>query len=177
MEAEPAVEADIAPVRAVSASGMLEPDVFAIVNEESNAQLVQTTAPVDTHHHHTGSQWVPVEENTFEFEEEVVAEMPTPVISTQTVPVPDESFDDFSFTESAAHPGTPHISAVPEQIFVEPAPDFADFPCLHLSMKNQPSLKRFLLLKRRLPLKNLPPLNQYPLSRMMLHLHHLPLYH
>jgi len=97
-----------------------EPDVFAIVSEENDSQLVQTVAPEDTSPTHTGSQWVPVEENTFEFEEEVIAEPPQTAFAEQTVPAQEASFGDISFEEVEIKPPTPASSVVSE-------PDLPDF--------------------------------------------------
>ena len=67
---------EVEPVVAAPSAAAVETNVFAIVTEESDALLLQTAIPADTQPHHTGSQWVPVEENTFEFEEEALAESP-----------------------------------------------------------------------------------------------------
>jgi CheY-like chemotaxis protein len=113
-EVEPPVEAFVAPVVAAPSAVAVESDVFAIVTEESDAQLVQTAIPADTQLHHTGSQWVPVEENTFEFEEEAIAEPPQTAFTEQKVPAQDASFGDITFEDQVATPAPPAFSAVAE---------------------------------------------------------------
>ncbi|MDD2897687.1 MAG: response regulator [Desulfuromonadaceae bacterium] len=94
-EAEPFAPPVNVPVAADSFADLSEPDVFAIVTEENDAQLVETDVPAPPSPQHTGSQWVPVEENTFEFEDETAEEQPPAfieqVITTQlfTDPEPD----------------------------------------------------------------------------------------
>ncbi len=100
------------------AAATFEPDVFAIVTEENDAQLVQNAAPAVTPSSQTGSQWVPVEENTFEFEELDVTEPPQAVVAEQTVPAQEPSFGDISFEEEVATPAAP--------AFTTPVPDFED---------------------------------------------------
>ncbi|MFA7405041.1 MAG: response regulator [Pelobacteraceae bacterium] len=120
-EVEQPIEAVAAPTGAAYPEAESEPDVFAIVSEENGSQLVQTAAPEDTSPTHTGSQWVPVEENTFEFEEEVIADPPQTAFAEQTVPAQEASFGDISFEEEEIKPATPASSFVPEPVL----PDFA----------------------------------------------------
>lgn len=124
--------ADEQPIEAVAApvvaSPTVEPDVFAIVSEEDDAQLIQTAPSVDTSPTHTGSQWVPVEENTFEFEEEAIAEPPRTAFTEQTTPAQVATFGDIAFEEEIARPAAPAFSALPEPDFTAPAPDFVHFP-------------------------------------------------
>ncbi|MFZ2950421.1 MAG: response regulator, partial [Desulfuromonadaceae bacterium] len=98
----------------VPSSAPVETDVFAIVTEENDAQLVQTAPSADTSSQHTGSQWIPVEENTFEFEEDVIAAPPrnTAFAAPPTL-VQEESFGDISF-DDVTTPAPPVFSAVPE---------------------------------------------------------------
>jgi CheY-like chemotaxis protein len=115
-EAEPPVEAVSPPVVSTPSAAVDEPDVFAIVTEESDAQLVQQhTVPAETPSSHTGSQWIPVEENTFEFEEETITE---PAATEQTPPPQEASFGDVTFVEEEAVPATPEVDSTP------PAPEF-----------------------------------------------------
>ncbi|MBC7961662.1 MAG: response regulator [Steroidobacteraceae bacterium] len=76
-----------------------EPDVFAIVNEESGSQLVQPAAVPDASPQNTGSQWIPVEEHTFEFEEETVPDLPVSAYSEQTSHTRDSAFGDIAFED------------------------------------------------------------------------------
>lgn len=105
-EAEPPVEALAAPVSAAPFAAV-EPDVFAIVTEENNAQLVQPAVPAEVSPSHTGSQWVPVEENTYEFEEEAVAEPQVNAFAGQTLPAQEAAFGDVTFEDEAATPAAP----------------------------------------------------------------------
>lgn len=126
-EAEPPVEAVAPPVAAAPSEAAVEPDVFAIVTEEKDAQLLQPAVPAETSPSHTGSQWVPVEENTFEFEEEVIVEPPVHAFAEQTPPVQGSAFGDVTFEDEAAAPAPPAFSATPEEDFTVPEPAFAPF--------------------------------------------------
>lgn len=88
----------------------LGPDVFDIISEEARMRIAQ---PVDS-----GSDWIPVEENTFEFEEESVAEMPPSAFSGLEAPGQEDAFGDISFTD-ASQAITAASPAPPEQAPVE----------------------------------------------------------
>jgi CheY-like chemotaxis protein len=126
---EPAAPAIAAPSPVVpplaSPAAAVEPDVFAIVLEEDDAQLVKTAAPANSSPQHTGSQWIPVEENTFEFEEETVAQPPQATFSEQAITIQEPSFGDISFEDDVATPAEPAFTPAPEPKFTAPA--FADF--------------------------------------------------
>lgn len=109
-----------APAVAAPSAATVEPDVFAIVTEESDAQLIQTTTAVDSPPPDTGSQWFPVEENTFEFEEEVISDSPQTPFAERTAPAQEASFGDIAFENEESAPADTVFSAVP-------APDFNDF--------------------------------------------------
>jgi CheY-like chemotaxis protein len=127
-EAEPPVEAAAPPVAAAPSAAAAEADVFAIVSEESDVQLVQPAAAAEASPSHTGSQWVPVEENTFEFEEEAIAESPVNSFAEQTPPVREPAFGDVTFEDVAAAPAPPAFSAPSEADFTVPEePAFAPF--------------------------------------------------
>ena len=126
-EAEPPVEAVAPPVAAALSAAAAEPDVFAIVTEENDAQLVQPAVPAEAALSHTGSQWVPVEENTFEFEEEAIVETPVHAFAEQTLPSQGSAFGDVTFKDEAATPAPPAFSAAPEEDFTVPEPAFAPF--------------------------------------------------
>lgn len=126
-EAEPPVEAVAPPVAAAPSAAAAEPDVFAIVTEENDAQLLQPAVPAETSPSHTGSQWVPVEENTFEFEEEVIVEPPVYPFAEQAPPVQGSAFGDVTFEDEAAAAAPPAFSATPEEDFTVPEPAFAPF--------------------------------------------------
>jgi len=130
--------ADKQPIEAVAApvvaAPTVEPDVFAIVSEENNAQLIQSASSVDTSPTHTGSQWVPVEENTFEFEEETIAEPPQTAFTKQATPAQEAAFGDIVFEEEVARPAAPTFSALPK-------PDFALFSAPSMSFEAPPVLE------------------------------------
>lgn len=130
--------ADKQPIEAVAApvvaAPTVEPDVFAIVSEENNAQLIQSASSVDTSPTHTGSQWVPVEENTFEFEEETIAEPPQTAFTKQATPAQEAAFGDIVFEEEVARPAAPTFSALPK-------PDFALFSAPSMSFESPPVLE------------------------------------
>jgi CheY-like chemotaxis protein len=113
-EAEPPFDEATTPIVTASYAEDFEHDVFAIVTEENDAQLVKDAATADTQPHHTGSQWIPVEENTFEFEEEAIAEPPQTSFSDQKVSVQESSFGDISFEDDVATPAAPAFKAPPE---------------------------------------------------------------
>lgn len=88
-----------------------DPDVFAIVNEESDSQLVQPATVTGSSMQSTGSQWIPVEEHTFEFEEETVSEHPQTALTEHAAPKMESSFGDISFEDD--QPVQPSIVAAP----------------------------------------------------------------
>ncbi len=108
----------------------LEPDVFAIVNEEADSQLIPSTPTPSTSPQHTGTQWVPVEEHTFEFEEENVAELPEAVFSEQPAPVVESAgFGDIAFEDEAPLQSAP-VTAPPEpapSVFAVQEPELSIF--------------------------------------------------
>jgi len=123
-EAESPVETVTAPVASAPLKEADEPDVFAIVSEENDAQLVPSATSTETSPNHTGSQWVPVEENTFEFEEEVIT-LPTDV-AEHAAPAQEASFGDISFEDEVA---APSITAVTAPVFADytvPSPAYEE---------------------------------------------------
>ncbi|MDD5287484.1 MAG: response regulator [Desulfuromonadaceae bacterium] len=101
-EAEPSLTADLLQEQESAdseSSDSFAPDVFAIVSEESDSQLIQTASAPSSPPQHTGTQWIPVEEHTFEFEEENAPDLPQTDFSEQTVPVLDSGFGEISFED------------------------------------------------------------------------------
>jgi CheY-like chemotaxis protein len=115
----PEVELPVAaaPVTSDPEEASAETDVFAIVSEENDSELLQTTAPASISPQHTGSQWVPVEENTFEFEEETIAEPPLASFSNQTPQALETDFGDISFESESATLSEPSVVVIPEPEF------------------------------------------------------------
>ena len=117
-EAETPVENIATPIDAVRPDETFEPDVFAIVTEENDVQLVQSTPEADTPPSHTGSQWVPVEENTFEFEEEETVSDSIPAdFAAQDVPPQETSFGDIAFDDEVDTLAAPVFSTDQETEF------------------------------------------------------------
>ncbi|HXE95297.1 MAG TPA: response regulator [Dongiaceae bacterium] len=136
----PSVTGEASP-GAVQPAATFEPDVFAIVSEESDAGLVQTTEVSDTSPHHTGTQWVPVEESTFEFEEEIVATPPRAALDGQTAPNLEASFGDITFENDEAAPADAEFSAISEPDFTAPAPAFSGFAASAPAFEEPPALE------------------------------------
>ncbi len=125
-EVETSVEPNVTTADSATSAVEFEPDVFAIVTEENDAQLLNTSVPANISPQHTGSKWVPVEENTFEFEEETVAVPPLRTLTEQMVPDQESSFGDIAFENNTTTPGTPVFSPVQDPEFTVSAPDLAD---------------------------------------------------
>ncbi len=102
----------------------LEPDVFAIINEEPDAQIPAPLATPPIQNIDTGSQWIPVEEHTFDFTEEKVAELPANAFTEQAPSFTETSFGDISFEETPIQAkeetGTPFIEPAPTELSTAP---------------------------------------------------------
>jgi CheY-like chemotaxis protein len=128
--AEP--ELTSAPDQPATPGSSFEPDVFAIVNEESEMQIAQPQAASAAETDGTGSQWIPVEEHTFEFKEETVSDLPTAALSGQAPSLTEITFGDIAFEEEHLHEeaapiAEPATIEVPvEPAFAEPAPFFTE---------------------------------------------------
>lgn len=101
-----------------------EPDVFAIVNEESDSQLVQPAAAAGLASQVTASQWIPVEEHTFEFQEESVSDVSDNATDGQSYPAPDYAFGDIAFEDEAPAQPSPVAAAVSATVAEVEAPSF-----------------------------------------------------
>lgn len=77
-------------------------DVFAMIQEEPEITPVQQFVAPTEQHQHIDSQWVPVEEQTFEFTEEKIAELPNDIFDTPLQAVEPVAFGDISFEEPLA---------------------------------------------------------------------------
>lgn len=110
----PPAEAFSTPDINISSVERFEPDVFAIVTEENDAELVQDTATVNESPHLTGTQWVPIEENTFEFEEETISEPLQTSFVEQEVSTQQPEFGDISFEKDIKTPSSMAFSEVSE---------------------------------------------------------------
>lgn len=125
-EIEPPVEEIIPPAAAAPSTINDELDVFAIVNEENDAQLVQPAVASGTSASHTGSQWIPVEENTFEFEEEAIAAPTANAFPEMPPAAQDADFGDVTFEEEETTASAPPVfSSAPAADFTIPEPAFA----------------------------------------------------
>jgi CheY-like chemotaxis protein len=92
-------------------------DVFAMAGEEPEA-LIAPKAVIAPAEESTGSQWVPVEEETFEFDQETAEEQPASSVE-------ESMFGDTGFGAAAVPPAIPEVAAPPvaepETIAVQPA--------------------------------------------------------
>lgn len=101
-----------APVQPVMPEPELGPDVFAIISEEPEALVAEPATPSES----TGSQWIPVEEQTFEFEEDAVAELPVNAFSGLEPPDQAVSFGDHSFEAEAPAAAVPEAPPAAEPL-------------------------------------------------------------
>jgi hypothetical protein len=83
-------------------SDAFEPDVFAIISEESDSQIVQSAPVLTSVPKHVGTEWIPVEEHTFEFEEENVSDLPHDAFHEQSAPVLDSGFGEIAFEDDVS---------------------------------------------------------------------------
>jgi CheY-like chemotaxis protein len=111
-EVETKEVAEVIPATSFSSAAAFEPDVFAIVNEENDAQPINTSVTQNVSPQLTGSQWVPIEEHMFEFVEEEAAAPPLQNFSAPSLAVAETVFGDIAFGGE-------------EELPIEP--DFADF--------------------------------------------------
>ena len=135
-DAEPATVVSISPEPPDSAvMDAFEPDVFAIVSEESESELVKPASPPLSSPQITGTQWVPVEEQTYEFEEENIADIPYTALSQSGTAVQSSDFGDIEFEDGAPAQKIPVSTAIiiepavsdfiaPEPEFLAPEPEF-----------------------------------------------------
>jgi CheY-like chemotaxis protein len=158
LEVESPVEAVAAPVASAPSTATVELVVFEIVTEESDVQHVQSAIEADIQPSLTGSQWVPVVENTFEFEEEAIEEPPKTAFAEQKVSAQDASFGDIIFENQVATPAPPAFSAVPEA-------DFADFTARSPAIteppvfEELPALESVSVAEMAAPAASPPPIN------------------
>jgi CheY-like chemotaxis protein len=82
-------------------SDPFEPDVLTILNDETDSQIVQPDA-VSSQDQNTGTVWIPVEEHTFEFEDEKISDLPETAFSEQSLAAKDAGFEEIAFED-----GTP----------------------------------------------------------------------
>lgn len=92
-------------------------DFLAMVGEEPEA-LVAPEAEISPVEESTGSQWIPVEEETFEFEQEDAEEQPAPTVE-------ESMFGDTDFGIAASSPAAQEIEVTsvtePEPVVAQPA--------------------------------------------------------
>jgi CheY-like chemotaxis protein len=114
----PLAPTEVPAAQPAPAEATQEVDVFAIVSEEDNGQLVQEPLqPQPDAPQHTGSQWIPVEENTFEFEEQAAPTVELAPPFGASAPVQETSFGDISFEDNSAVTETPTFATPPETFF------------------------------------------------------------
>lgn len=119
--------APVAPPSLEITESAFEPDGFAIISEEPEARIAQPPVAPTAPATHTGSQWVPVEEHTFEYTEETVAELPATVLSDQPPPITEGAFGDIYFAEDSLQAAAQGASTPLEApLFTETAPFFTE---------------------------------------------------
>lgn len=134
-EAEPKVEVEAPAEMPDLPSAAFEPDVFAIVNEENDAEIVAAPVTADVSPQLTGSQWVPVEEHLFEFVEEPAVPPALPDYSEPALPVEESAFGDIVFAGDAALPSEPVFADFTE---AAPTPEVPAAPFAPLSDPDPP---------------------------------------
>ncbi len=107
---EPVAAAATPPAAPDPAEGF---DIFDMVGEEPEAPTTSPSADSSSTDKGTGSQWIPVEEETFEYEEETVDEHMTPAFGVPEPTVEESMFGDGDFGASAVPPPVPEVKAVP----------------------------------------------------------------
>jgi hypothetical protein len=120
---ETAIPAMEAPQTA--SSSVLDENIFSMVTEAPEVQIAAEEAVEPPTSAGTGSQWIPVEEETFEFEETIIAE-PSVSAFVETAPVIEDSTFEFSIPapeEPAVHDVAAPLFNEPEALaFEEPIP-------------------------------------------------------
>lgn len=122
---------EAAPAPAVQQSpsnSRAEPDVFAMVNEETGTEAAPPEPSQATSLDAIGSRWIPTEEHTFEFEEETVAEVPANVFSQPAQPAMEREFGEVSFADLDQPVAPPDLAGM-ETAASQPAqPSFSGAP-------------------------------------------------
>lgn len=95
------IEEIVTPPATAPAMQNVDLDIFAIVSEEQDAEIVDKVVSTNISPTHTGSEWIPVEENTFEFDEGSAAETFQTSFTEQMPPDKASSFGDITFEEEA----------------------------------------------------------------------------
>ena len=126
-ETEQESVAETASAPTIPTADAFEPDVFAIVSEESDAQLVQSPVNVGESPQDSGSQWESVQEHTFEFEEETIAAPPQSDFTYPAGQPLEPSFGNIAFEDETETSAAPVLDAFtsPLPIFEAPATSFA----------------------------------------------------
>ncbi|HIJ86412.1 MAG TPA: response regulator [Desulfuromonadales bacterium] len=139
-EAETQDEAEVTPAFSAVSAEACEPDVFALVNEENDAQVVAASVTADVPPQLTGSEWVPIEEQLFEFVEEAAAPPPLPDFSVNSLPVEEDVFGEIAFASEekrspepvfaafTASSALPEVPAAPFAPLSDPVPASAAIP-------------------------------------------------
>ena len=111
----------VAPAEPTAPEAAFEPDVFSLVNELPEAPIAPAEAGMPDS---TGSSWIPLEEHTFEFEEEAAAELPTASFTSLEPQGQGDVFGDISFGEVSATATEPVANTTAPDAFATPAPPF-----------------------------------------------------
>ncbi len=97
----------------------IEQDIFDIISEESDAQLVTQNLPIAPAPLHESTRWQPIDESSFDFSEE--SETPVPPVHSDTSPT-ESATEEFSF---GAY--TPVIPPAPEKTDAPPLDFLSSF--------------------------------------------------
>ena len=127
-ETEQESVAETASAPTIPAADAFEPDVFAIVSEESDAQLVQSPVNVGESPQDSGSQWESVQEHTFEFEEETIAAPPRSDFTFPADQPLESSFGNIAFEDETETSAAPVLDAFTSPLPIFEAPDTSFAP-------------------------------------------------
>ncbi|MBK5277134.1 MAG: response regulator [Desulfuromonadales bacterium] len=130
--------ADTPPALPIIEETIATGDIWDAFTEPEKPAPVETAPATATEPEPTGSQWIPVEEETFEFEEDTVVEPPAPAVNEPELVVEESAFGDVLFEAPASMqtvteevtpvmtPAAPAFSEPAEAFFTEPAPVVAE---------------------------------------------------
>jgi CheY-like chemotaxis protein len=86
---------------------------FETVSEEHGILTAPPTVEVSPLEESTGSQWIPVEEETFPFEDESTIDQSVPAVDLPEATVEEKMFGDTDFGAAASSPAIPAAEAAP----------------------------------------------------------------
>ncbi len=114
--------APVVETASISANTAVDEDIFAMITEEPEEQTTLLEASEPPKSENTGSQWIPVEEETFAFEEEASLE-PTAAFNA-----PEPMIDDSAFEMDLSSDESPAVESVVTPELTVPAFDEVEAP-------------------------------------------------